>query len=153
MASFYTVDQVAQLIDMHPKTIRRYIQEGRLSACKVGKQYRVNQHELDKFMGQDTHTSHPNRPALSASNSNSSDFAIEVSTNIDITGVGSTSAAFLTQRILNVLNKLANVRADCVYYESQFKLKVLLFGNIETTDQMLKHINMLLNQLPAEHNA
>ncbi len=151
MASFYTVEQVANLVDLHPKTVRRYIQSGRLGANKVGSQYRISPIELNKFIGHsgangeitnDTSEIAPSiHPPLNQ---------VEVNTNVDIFGVDSSTAAFFTQRVLSVLHKLANVRADCIYYEPQHKLKVLLFGNIETTDQMLKHINMLISQAKSQ---
>ena len=147
MSPYYTVDQVAKLIDLHPKTVRRHIRSGRLIANKVGTQYRVSQSELNKFIGDTasngqaatTHTVQTSAKGISAN-------GVEVNTNVDIFGVDSAKAAFLTQRVLSVLNKLVDVRADCIYYDTQNKLKVLLFGNIESTDQMLKHINILINQ-------
>ncbi|MBG0787603.1 MAG: helix-turn-helix domain-containing protein, partial [Anaerolineaceae bacterium] len=32
---YYTVEQIAEIINLHPKTIQRYIREGRLNAQKV----------------------------------------------------------------------------------------------------------------------
>ena len=151
MSAFYTVDQVANLIDMHPKTVRRYIQSGKINANKVGSQYRISQNELNSFIGES-----PANNGEAANNGfdqgianaalNNQQVDVEVNSSVDIFGVDSSAAAFLTQRVLSVLNKLVDVRADCIYYESQHKLKVLLFGNIETTDQMLKHINILVSQ-------
>jgi excisionase family DNA binding protein len=47
---YYTVDQIAGMIDMHPKTIQRYIREGRLNAQKIGKGWRVTGHDLSTFV-------------------------------------------------------------------------------------------------------
>lgn len=48
--TYYSVEQVASLIDMHPKTIQRYIREGKLKAQKVGKAWRVTGHDLSVFV-------------------------------------------------------------------------------------------------------
>ena len=48
----FTVDQVAALIDMHPKTIRRFIREGRLGAVKMGGHWRIHKADLGRFMGE-----------------------------------------------------------------------------------------------------
>lgn len=47
---YYTVEQVAKLIELHPKTIQRYIREGRIKAQKVGKEWRITGHALSTFV-------------------------------------------------------------------------------------------------------
>lgn len=47
---YYTVEQIAALLYMHPKTVQRYIREGRLRAVKIGKSWRVDGHDLSKFV-------------------------------------------------------------------------------------------------------
>lgn len=34
---FYTIDQIAEILGMHNKTIRKFITEGKLRANKIGK--------------------------------------------------------------------------------------------------------------------
>jgi excisionase family DNA binding protein len=46
-----TVEQVAQQLGLHTKTVLRYIREGRLGATKIGKSYRVSRTECDAFVG------------------------------------------------------------------------------------------------------
>lgn len=46
---FYTVDEISEMLKMHPKTIQRYIREGRLRATKIGKSWRVSGHDLSQF--------------------------------------------------------------------------------------------------------
>lgn len=50
METCYTVEQVAKLLTMHPKTIQRYIREGKLGAKKIGKSWRIFKPELKRFM-------------------------------------------------------------------------------------------------------
>lgn len=47
---YYSVDQIAEMVDMHPKTIQRYIREGKLKAQKLGKAWRVSGHDLSTFI-------------------------------------------------------------------------------------------------------
>jgi len=47
--SYFTVEQIAQMLQMHPKTVQRYIREGKLRAEKVGKGWRVSGHDLSVF--------------------------------------------------------------------------------------------------------
>ena len=46
--TYYTVEQIAEMLSIHPKTIQRYI-EGKLRAAKIGKGWRVTGHDLSAF--------------------------------------------------------------------------------------------------------
>ena len=46
----YDVDQVAQILQVKPGVVYREIRAGRLAARKVGKQYRVHEHALDRYL-------------------------------------------------------------------------------------------------------
>jgi excisionase family DNA binding protein len=46
----YTVNQIAKLLNVHEKTIRRYINNGRLEARKIGGQWRINQEAYNKLI-------------------------------------------------------------------------------------------------------
>ena len=47
--SFYTVDQVAELMQLHPNTIRRMIKRGELPAKKYCREWRVKVEDLIQF--------------------------------------------------------------------------------------------------------
>ncbi len=51
MADLLTVDQLAQMLDMHPRTIRRYIREEQLKASKVGGEWRIRKEDAEMFIG------------------------------------------------------------------------------------------------------
>jgi len=46
----YTLQQVADLLEFHPNTIRRWILRGDLVASGLGGQYRIRQSDLDDLM-------------------------------------------------------------------------------------------------------
>src|SRR4051812_43247652 len=47
----YTVEQFAERLKLHPKTVLRFIKEGRVRAVKVGKSYRILRTELEAATG------------------------------------------------------------------------------------------------------
>jgi len=47
---FYTIDEVAEMLKVHPMTIRRLIWKGKLKPVKVGTYYRISLQELKRFM-------------------------------------------------------------------------------------------------------
>jgi excisionase family DNA binding protein len=46
----YTVEQFAERLKLHPKTVLRFIKDGRLRAVKVGKSYRILRTEMEATM-------------------------------------------------------------------------------------------------------
>lgn len=47
----YTVEQAAERLKLHPKTVLRMIREGRLKAVRLGKAYRIAGADLDAAAG------------------------------------------------------------------------------------------------------
>jgi excisionase family DNA binding protein len=50
-STLVTVEQAAEQLSLHPKTVLRHIREGRLPATRIGKSYRIEQARLDAFAG------------------------------------------------------------------------------------------------------
>ena len=48
--ALYTVRDVANLLGVHPETVRRLIHDGRLDAVRVGRVLRVDSHSLQGFL-------------------------------------------------------------------------------------------------------
>jgi excisionase family DNA binding protein len=47
----YSLDQVAERLGLHVRTVRAYVRTGRLRAIRIGKQYRVAPEELEAIVG------------------------------------------------------------------------------------------------------
>jgi excisionase family DNA binding protein len=47
----YTVEQFAERLKLHKKTVLRFIREGRLRAVKVGKSYRILRSDMEVMAG------------------------------------------------------------------------------------------------------
>jgi excisionase family DNA binding protein len=47
----FTVDEVAGRLNLHVKTVRRFIRDGRLPAKRIGKEYRIARPALEEFAG------------------------------------------------------------------------------------------------------
>ena len=48
--SFYTAEELATALKVNIMTIYRYIKAGKLTAYKIGKEYRIDQKEFDNFL-------------------------------------------------------------------------------------------------------
>jgi excisionase family DNA binding protein len=49
--TFLTVAEVADLLRLNPQTVRNYIDQGSLSAVRVGRRVRIRQSDLDRILG------------------------------------------------------------------------------------------------------
>ena len=47
---YLTVEQVAEILQVHWQTILRYIRKGQLKAFKIGKGYRITDADLGNFI-------------------------------------------------------------------------------------------------------
>jgi len=47
---FYTTDEVAEKLKVNVMTIYRYIKAGKLTAHKIGKEYRIKSEDFDSFV-------------------------------------------------------------------------------------------------------
>jgi excisionase family DNA binding protein len=45
-----TVEQVAQILQVHPFTVLKFIKQGKLTASKLGRVYRIRRSDVDKFL-------------------------------------------------------------------------------------------------------
>jgi excisionase family DNA binding protein len=48
--SFLTVEQVAEMLQVHWQTVLNYIKSGKLKAVRLGKGYRIPKNSLDQFV-------------------------------------------------------------------------------------------------------
>ena len=46
----YTVEQVAEILQVHWQTVLNYIKNGKIKAVRLGKGYRIQAEELNKFI-------------------------------------------------------------------------------------------------------
>lgn len=49
---YYTIEEVAKMLKVVYLTVYRWIQDGKLTAYKAGKQYRIEKSDLQSFMKQ-----------------------------------------------------------------------------------------------------
>ena len=46
--TYYTLEEAAGVLKLHPQTLRRWIREGKLPAKRFGKQFRLRREDLDQ---------------------------------------------------------------------------------------------------------
>jgi excisionase family DNA binding protein len=140
---YFTVDEIAELIKIHPKTLRRYIREGRLRATKVGKSWRVSGHDLSIFTeGSGRPASAPVSTELPAEREE-----IKVSAVIDIPVANTQESVRIATTLTAALNsKPAGYGASSLrtqYLMPESVIRVMIWGSLEFTQIMLDYISGL----------
>ena len=134
----YTADQVAERLNLHVKTIRRYIREGRLKAKRIGKEYRVTRADLDDFAGSapvSVDTAPRTRQVIASS-------------ILDVDVISPEESHRITTMVMAALNSRKGEpdfpRVDSIYYEERARLRITITANPVLTCELLKMINTLL---------
>lgn len=47
---FFTTEQVANILQVHPFTILKFIKQGKLKGIKLGRMYRIKESAINKFL-------------------------------------------------------------------------------------------------------
>lgn len=141
---WYTVAQAAQLLQLHEKTVQRFIREGKLTANKVGRSYRISSHELSLYTGEEK--VRPQQP-----------FAPERALLMEAPSASAVVDCFIggkdqAIRISNTLNAVMNSklpedgmgRFDFTYFEDEERGKIVLYGSPLLVSNLLKIVDQLL---------
>ncbi|MFD7641294.1 helix-turn-helix domain-containing protein [Kitasatospora sp. NPDC059795] len=89
MQEFYSVEDVAELLGLHVKTVRGYVRDGKLKAVRIGKQYRIARAEVEAFTG-----------GGGAAGPSRAEVRVEVSAVVQLDGVGRGDADRLVTAVL-----------------------------------------------------
>ncbi len=145
----YSIEEVASILNLHHKTIRRYITSGELRASKVGKQWRISGHDLSLFLESSNIELNPIKntdiDAIEYStNSNLEVGDIKVSSVIDIKNITLDNYNRISNTLLAVMNTpdVRNTQAtiNMKYTKDNENLKIMLWGNVDFTKEFLELI-------------
>lgn len=58
---YYTIPDMAKMFNVHVRTIRRIIKDGKIEAFRVGAQWRVSSFALDEYIARNTNNKNGDR--------------------------------------------------------------------------------------------
>jgi excisionase family DNA binding protein len=130
----YSIEQVAELLALHARTVRNYVRAGRLKAVRIGKQYRIARADLEAFTGQPL-SEFAIDPAARTRH-------VEISSMVQIDAVSPEEM----QRVSNLLLGAAKgrrqndepLRIETIYDAARARLKVIIVGGLQVTGDVLK---------------
>lgn len=141
---YYSVEKISKLLDIHPKTVQRYIREGKIRATKIGKSWRISGHDLSAFTESTKKLQIYDVPKKE----------VKISCVADIDVFDSEEAV----RIINALTAALNVKPPefgnstmyAQYLIHENKVRVTLWGNIAFMTAMMQSIETLANNMKEE---
>lgn|SRR5277367_2137940 len=127
----YSVEQVAERLGLHVRTVRSYVREGRLKAVRIGKQYRIGQADLEALTGRPQPPEEPVRRSRH----------VEVSSIVEIDAIGPETANRLT---VTLMAAAEGVRVEAIYNRERGHMKIILVGSMERNAGYFKLIAAIL---------
>lgn len=141
--TYYTVEQISELLHMHVKTVQRYIREGKLHAVKLGKSWRVSGHDLSVFTeGADESLEAIPKQRVTAS------CVIDIEVNCRDEAI----------RIVNALTAAMNSKPPeygqstmhAQFIEPEFKVRITLWGGVKFMAAILSAVEALTDETQEE---
>ena len=134
---YYSPDEVAELLGLHVRTVRRFIGEGKLKAARVGKQYRIAKSDVRALAGSDREGAKPQTKRR-----------IIASTTVDVDAIGPGEQARLVSLLSGAFHSLEaephSRRFDAIYYAEERRLRLLINADLEITNVVLSMLRGLL---------
>lgn len=133
-----TVEAAAAELQLHPRTVLRYIREGRLKATRIGKAYRINRSDLAALAGLPA-APEPDPPS--------------VTSIVEIPGIAPELGRKWALAVTNALGakpvSRPLLRADVIYDPERRHLKIVIVGSIPDTMNLMGLIRIWQEQLTA----
>jgi excisionase family DNA binding protein len=143
--SLYTAREASVRLNLHVKTVRRLIAQGKLPARRIGKEYRITRRALADFAGAS--------PAAGA-DPVARTRAVLASSVVDITAISPDDSHRITTLIMAGMNTRKEEpdfpRVDCVYEVERGRLRIMITANPTLTCELLRTINALAEVVTRE---
>jgi excisionase family DNA binding protein len=140
MSELYSVEQVAERLGLHVKTVRNYVREGKLKAVRIGKQYRIAGEDLAALTGGGI-------PATAREDARGTRH-VEVSSVVAIDAISREDADRVMTLVMAALNGRREedepMRVQTAYDEERGRLRVMLLGGAQTSAELLRLMGALL---------
>ena len=139
----YSINKAAEILNFHPKTVLRFIHEGKIKARKAGGQWRILEEDLQSFIGN-------NEKKMSSSSikpENGDRDKIFVSSVVDIYVESRDEALRISNSIIATINvkdpKYGFSRCDFLFFEDELKARFLLWGTPLFMSEIMKCFEIL----------
>ena len=128
----HTVEQAAERLAVHPKTVLRFIRDGRLRATRIGKSWRILASNLDALAGVPPAPAKNREPAQVTAIADLSEITMEVSQRM---------ATALQALVIGREDRTRPIKLDTVYDPERSHLKVVIVADAMDTAAVLQSLH------------
>ncbi|MGH9061488.1 MAG: helix-turn-helix domain-containing protein [Acidimicrobiales bacterium] len=128
----YSVDQVADRLGLHVRTVRGYVRDERLKAVRIGKQYRISAADLAAFTGAPPYSAAPRRA--------------EATSIVELEGVDRATADRLATHVHGSIHG-QGLRVETVHDPDRARLKLVVIGGLAASADLLRLVAELSEAL------
>lgn len=136
----YSVEQVADLLGLHVKTVRNYIRDGRLKAIRIGKQYRISRADLEALTGGPVPA--PARETVRRQR------RVEVTSIVQIDAIDPDTMSRLSTLLMASAGGRPDadepLRVETIYDEERGSMKIIIVGGPDSSAGLLRLVDVLL---------
>ncbi|KVH29219.1 helix-turn-helix domain-containing protein [Burkholderia cepacia] len=133
---FHTVDESAARLRLHPKTVLRFIREGKLRATRVGRAYRILDADLAAFAQTEPATPVPR--------------AVRVTSIVDIPDASQSLHQYLSRSLHAMASGRTSyvepVRIDVTFDPAASQVKIIVAATPADTAVLMSSLEALLQQ-------
>ena len=137
-----SIFDIASRLNLHIKTVRKYVRDGRLKAIRVGKQYRIARPDLEPFLG------HPLPPTESEAAKRRRH--IEVSSVAQIDALSPEAALQLESSLAAFVHGNSKgvepLRIDSIYDRHVGRMRIIFLGGASITSAAIKFMAAFLEK-------
>ncbi len=143
-----SIDETAEMLSMHPRTIRRYLKAGTLKGTKIGGEWRIQRSDLKTMLGspeviQELNTTWNNSVSdFIAGKQDIPLMGFRICTVIDCMFSGSEEAQEISSSLLRIVNQYKSEDGEARFqysYDSQTgKARFILWGSPDYIIKMLQ---------------
>lgn len=136
-SQMYSLEQIAERLGLHVRTVRAYVRSGRLKAVRIGKQYRVMREDLEAITGPI-----PEAEAIPRHRH------VEVSSFVLIDAVSEDSAARVIKHLMDAAKTPRGggspLRIETVYDEHRARMKINVMGSLPAAADVFRLLGVIL---------
>jgi len=144
---YYSVEEISRILDLHPKTVRRFIREGKIKAKKIGRAWKIHQDDFKEYAHGEL--DQPKQDKINYSPPGAKG-RIHVSAVVEIHEKESEEASRISNSLIAMLNSKdpswGNARYDLIYHPEEGKARFVLYGTPAFIAAIMKFFDIIRQQ-------